>query len=162
MARLQAKRVIVTGGSTGIGAAIVARFLEEGAAVVTWCRDRGRSEAIKAALPKLADVVLADVADADAVAAASTRSLSVLGGLDVMICNAGISIRHGFTAITPEEFDRVMRVNLYGSFFASHRRQRRCSRRSMAAPFCSPPRPAGSPATAITPTTTPARARSLR
>ena len=124
MARLQAKRVIVTGGSTGIGAAIVARLLEVGAAVVTWCRDRGRSEAIKAALPKLADVVLADVADADAVAAAFTRSLSVLGGLDVMICNAGISIRHGFTAITPEEFDRVMRVNLYGSFFASQQAAR--------------------------------------
>jgi meso-butanediol dehydrogenase / (S,S)-butanediol dehydrogenase / diacetyl reductase len=36
-----------------------------------------------------------------------------------MICNAGISIRHDFTAITPAEFDRVMRVNLYGSFYAS-------------------------------------------
>ena len=41
-----------------------------------------------------------------------------------MICNAGISIRHGFTAITPEEFDRVMRVNLYGSFFASQQAAR--------------------------------------
>jgi meso-butanediol dehydrogenase / (S,S)-butanediol dehydrogenase / diacetyl reductase len=120
MGRLQGKRVIVTGGSTGIGAAIVARFLDEGAAVVAWCRDHRRGEAIKAALPKLADVALTDVADADAVAAAFTRSLSVLDGtLDVMICNAGISIRHDFTAITPAEFDRVMRINLYGSFHAS-------------------------------------------
>jgi meso-butanediol dehydrogenase/(S,S)-butanediol dehydrogenase/diacetyl reductase len=120
MNRLQGKRVIVTGGSTGIGAAIVTRFLEEGASVVTWCRDRRRGEAIKRALPRLADVVLADIADADAVSAAFARSLAVLGSApDVMICNAGISIRHDFTAITPAEFDRVMRVNLYGSFYAS-------------------------------------------
>jgi meso-butanediol dehydrogenase / (S,S)-butanediol dehydrogenase / diacetyl reductase len=120
MGKLQGKRVIITGGSTGIGAAIVARFLDEGATVVTWCRDRGRGEAIKAVLPKLADVALVDLAEPEAVAAAFTRSLSVLdGALDIMICNAGISIRHDFTAITPEEFDRVMRVNLYGSFYAS-------------------------------------------
>jgi meso-butanediol dehydrogenase / (S,S)-butanediol dehydrogenase / diacetyl reductase len=119
MGKLHGKRIIVTGGSTGIGAAIVSRFLDEGASVIAWCRDRGHGEAIKAALPKLADVVLADVAHSDAVAAAFTRSLSALGGLDVMVCNAGISIRHDFIAIEPAEFDRVMKVNLYGSFFAS-------------------------------------------
>ena len=119
MGKLQGKRIIVTGASTGIGAAIVTRFLDEGASVVAWCRDSGRGEAIKVALPKLADVVLADVADSDAVAAAFTRSLSALGGIDVMVCNAGISTRHDFIAIEPAEFDRVMKVNLYGSFHAS-------------------------------------------
>ena len=70
MRRLEGRRVIVTGGSTGIGAAIVARFLDEGASVVTWCRDHGRGEAIKKTLPKLADAVLTDVAYAEAVSAA--------------------------------------------------------------------------------------------
>ncbi len=119
MADLHGKRAIVTGGSTGIGAAIAERFIADGARVAAWCSDEGRAAAIRARLPRLADVVLADVADPAAVDAAFRRSLESLGGLDVAVANAGISIRHEFVDIERAEFERVLRVNLFGSFYVS-------------------------------------------
>jgi meso-butanediol dehydrogenase / (S,S)-butanediol dehydrogenase / diacetyl reductase len=117
--RLEGKRVIITGGSTGIGSAISARFLQEGAKVCVWCRNEDHAVAIKARLPALSDVVRLDVADPDEVDLAFPRSLSALGGLDVLICNAGISVRHDFLDIDRADFDRVMRVNVHGVFYPS-------------------------------------------
>src|SRR5579862_7457743 len=119
MTDLSGRRVIITGGSTGIGAAIAERFLRDGAKVSIWCRSRKNGEAIVQKLPKLASVELADVADGHAVDTAFVRSLKVLGGLDVLICNAGISIRHDFLETSREDFERVLKVNLFGSFYAS-------------------------------------------
>lgn len=117
--RLTGKRVIITGGSTGIGAAIAARFLAEGAKVCVWCTNPDHAAAIKAELPLLSDVVLVDVADPDQVDIAFPRSLAALGGLDVLICNAGISQRHDFLDIDRKDFDRIMRVNVHGVFYPS-------------------------------------------
>ena len=119
MTDLNGKRVIVTGGSTGIGAAIAERFLNDGATVSVWCRNEKNGDAIAKHLPKLASVELADVAHGPAVDGAFARSLKALGGIDTLICNAGISIRHDFLETPREEFERVLRVNLFGSFFAS-------------------------------------------
>jgi meso-butanediol dehydrogenase/(S,S)-butanediol dehydrogenase/diacetyl reductase len=117
--RLSGKRVIITGGSTGIGAAIAARFLDEGAQVAVWCRNPDNAKTIKKDLPKLADVVCVDVAEAGEIDTAFEHSLAALGGLDVMICNAGISIRNDFLNIDRADFDRVMRVNVHGVFYPS-------------------------------------------
>ena len=117
--RLQNKRVIITGGSTGIGAAVARRFLAEGAKVAVWCRNPDNAKAIAAELPDLTVVAAVDVADAEGVDRAFAQSLERLGGLDVLICNAGISIRHGFVDIPREEFDRVLRVNVHGVFYVS-------------------------------------------
>jgi NAD(P)-dependent dehydrogenase (short-subunit alcohol dehydrogenase family) len=117
--RLQGKRVIVTGGSTGIGAAISERFLHEGAKVCVWCRNADHAIAIKAKLPALSEVVRLDVADPGEVDQAFPRSVSALGGLDVLICNAGVSVRHDFLDIDRADFDRVMRVNVHGVFYPS-------------------------------------------
>ena len=119
MTDLSDKRVIITGGSTGIGAATAKRFLADGARVCVWCHNEANARSIRDRLPDLSDVVLADVADAEAVDAAFARSLTGLGGLDVMICNAGISIRRDFVDIDRADFARVLAVNLSGSFFAS-------------------------------------------
>ena len=119
MTDLSGRRAIITGGSTGIGAAIAERFLRDGAKVSIWCRNEANGEAISRRLPKLASVETVDVADGQAVDTAFAQSLRKLGGLDLLVCNAGISIRHDFLDIPREEFDRIMRVNLYGSFFAS-------------------------------------------
>ena len=119
MGRLLGKRVIITGGSTGIGAAIAKRFLDEGAKVCVWCRNPDNAEVIKTELPALSDVVGVDVAEPTEVDVAFPRSIKALGGLDVMICNAGISIRRDFLDIDRADFDRVMRVNVHGVFYPS-------------------------------------------
>jgi meso-butanediol dehydrogenase/(S,S)-butanediol dehydrogenase/diacetyl reductase len=117
--RLEGKRVIITGGSTGIGAGIASRFLAEGAKVSVWCRNPDNAKAIGKELPGLSHVFAVDVADAAGVDTAFADSLQALGGLDVLVCNAGISIRHSFVDIDREEFDRVMRVNVHGVFYVS-------------------------------------------
>jgi len=119
MARLDGKRVIVTGGTTGIGAAVARRFLDEGAKVCVWGSNPDHTAAIKAELPRLADVVRVDVAEPADVDLAFARSLSALGGLDVLICNAGISVRRDFLEIDRADFDRIMRVNVHGVFYPS-------------------------------------------
>jgi NAD(P)-dependent dehydrogenase (short-subunit alcohol dehydrogenase family) len=116
MRGLRGKRVLVTGGASGIGAATAARFLEEGARVSVIDRDAAGRERIARELPALAGVLGADVSDLDQVRGACAEAVRLLGGVDVLINNAGISIRHAFLDITPEEWYRVLAVNLTGVF----------------------------------------------
>jgi meso-butanediol dehydrogenase/(S,S)-butanediol dehydrogenase/diacetyl reductase len=122
---LNGKRVLITGGASGIGAATAERFLDEGAKVVVLDRDELGCERIKKLLPQLAGVIRADVSDPSEVARAFDELDETLGGLDVLINNAGISIRHDFLDITPDEWRRVMDVNLNGVFFVAQRAARR-------------------------------------
>ncbi len=119
MRGLKNKRVLITGGASGIGAATAARFLEEGAAVVVLDRDaKGRAQ-IQSQLPKLAGTVDADVSNLNQVQAAFADAVRLMGGVDVLINNAGISIRHDFLDITPEEWDKTIAVNLTGVFYVA-------------------------------------------
>ena len=117
MRGLKSKRVLITGGASGIGAATAARFLEEGASVCVLDRDAAAGQRIQQQLPALAGVIAADVSDRKQVDAALAQAIRLMGGVDVLINNAGISIRHNFLDITPEEWDRVMAVNLTGVFY---------------------------------------------
>ena len=120
MRGLDEKRVIVTGGASGIGAATAARFLEEGAQVVVLDLDQEAGEKLAADLPGLAKYVVCDVSDPDQVKTAVEEAIQVMGGIDVLINNAGISIRHDdFLEITREEWAKVMGVNLDGVFFVA-------------------------------------------
>jgi NAD(P)-dependent dehydrogenase (short-subunit alcohol dehydrogenase family) len=125
MRGLKNKRVLITGGASGIGAATAARFLEEESRVVLLDRDDAACRRIEAELPSLSGTIKSDVANADAVARAFVELDEMLGGLDILVNNAGISIRHEFLKITPSEWQRVMDTNLNGIFFvaqeASHR-----------------------------------------
>jgi meso-butanediol dehydrogenase/(S,S)-butanediol dehydrogenase/diacetyl reductase len=124
---LRDKRVLVTGGARGIGAATSARFLEEGARVVVLDRDAAALSAIRESLPRLDGVLEADVSDPDSVAAAFGRLDALWGGLDVLVNNAGISIRHGFLDIADEEWRKVIGTNLSGVFFVAREAARRMS-----------------------------------
>ena len=128
MRGLKGKRVLVTGGARGIGAATAARFLEEGARVVVLDRDEAALRHIERELPALSGTIEADVSDADNVARAFERLDALVGGLDVLINNAGISIRHRFTDISPQEWREVMGVNLNGVFFVAQQAARRMLR----------------------------------
>ena len=119
MRGLKGRRVLITGGASGIGAATAARFLEEGARVCVLDRDPKGRAAILERLPALAGAVAADVADLAQVRTAFAQAVERMGGVDVLINNAGISIRHPFLEITPEEWDRVLAVNLTGVFYVA-------------------------------------------
>ena len=119
MRGLQNKRVLITGGASGIGAATAARFLEEGAQVAVLDRDEKGRAAIQKQLPKLAGTVAADVSNLAQVQSAFAEAVKILGAVDVLINNAGISIRHNFLDITPEEWDRTLAVNLTGVFYVA-------------------------------------------
>src|SRR5579862_3871264 len=116
---LRGKRVLVTGGASGIGAATSARFLQEGAAVAILDRDEQANERIGRELPGISGTFQADVSNIGQVEAALAKALRAMGGLDVVINNAGISIRHGFLEITPDDWNKVLSVNLTGMFYVA-------------------------------------------
>lgn len=117
MRGLQGKNVIVTGGASGIGQATAARFLEEGCAVCVFDRSADARARVAEELPDLSAVIAVDVAHYDEVQAAFKEALSAMGSVDILINNAGISIRHDFLDITPDEWDSVVNVNLKGIFY---------------------------------------------
>ena len=119
MRGLKDKRVLITGGASGIGAATAARFLEEGARVCVLDRDAQGCDHIRRDLPGLAEAIIADVTDLMQVEAAFAEAVRLMDGVDVLINNAGISIRHKFLDITPEEWEKVLSVNLTGVFYVA-------------------------------------------
>jgi NAD(P)-dependent dehydrogenase (short-subunit alcohol dehydrogenase family) len=125
MRGLKDKRVLITGGASGIGAATVARFLEEGARVVVLDRDEAGGRQLQQKHPDLAGLLLADVSDPEAVAQAFIQLDALCGGIDVLINNAGISIRHRFMEITPQEWKTVTGVDLDGVFYMAQQAARR-------------------------------------
>ena len=119
MRGLEGKRILITGGASGIGAATAARFLNEGSAVCVLDRDANGRSRIANELPKLAGVLDADVSDLKQVKRAFAEAIKLMGAVDVLINNAGISIRHNFLDITPEEWHKVIAVNLTGVFYVA-------------------------------------------
>src|ERR1700733_2901709 len=119
MRGLTHKRVLITGGASGIGAATAARFLAEGSRVCILDRDARACEALRQQLPQISETIIADVTDLMQVEAAFADAVRAMDGVDVLINNAGISIRHNFLDITPEEWDKVIAVNLTGVFYVA-------------------------------------------
>ena len=92
MGLLEGKRALVTGGTTGLGLAIAERFGREGARVVITGRDQDLGERAERALGPGARFVAADAADPDAVASSVSAAAGHLGGLDVLVNNAGVGV----------------------------------------------------------------------
>ncbi len=117
MRGLAGKKVIVTGGASGIGQATAQRFLEEGCTVCIVDRSADARARVERELPGLTAVIAADVSNLEQVRSAFSEAVHRMGSVDVLINNAGISIRHGFLDITPDEWDEVLAVNLRGAFY---------------------------------------------
>src|SRR5438067_4911998 len=120
---LQNKRALVTGGSRGIGAAIVRRLAREGADVaLTYVSrpDEANKVAAEAkALGVRALALQADSADAAAVGAAVERTAREFGGLDVLVNNAGVATMAPLDAFRLDDFDRTFAVNVRAVFVAT-------------------------------------------
>jgi meso-butanediol dehydrogenase/(S,S)-butanediol dehydrogenase/diacetyl reductase len=125
MRGLEEKRALITGGAGGIGTATAVRFLEEGARVAVLDRDEAALDRLQGELDGLGGAICADVSNPDDVARAFAALDRLWSGLDVLVNNAGISIRHRFTDITPQEWHQVMDVNLNGVFFVAQQAARR-------------------------------------
>jgi 2-dehydro-3-deoxy-L-rhamnonate dehydrogenase (NAD+) len=117
--RFAGRRAVVTGGASGIGLAVAARLAAEGARVSLWDLN---AEALAAAQEEAgaADVQALDIADAARVEAAMAGSLAALGGLDVLICSAGITGPNISVRDYPADaWRRVIDVNLNGLFYCN-------------------------------------------
>jgi NAD(P)-dependent dehydrogenase (short-subunit alcohol dehydrogenase family) len=125
MRGLQDKRVLITGGSGGIGRATAARFIEEGSRVVLLSDDGASLREAAAELPGIAGTLQADVSDASSVAHAFEAMDGLLGGVDILINNAGISLRHPFMEITRDQWSKVLEINLSGVFHVGQQAARR-------------------------------------
>lgn len=118
------KNVLITGGSRGIGAAAVLAFARAGYQVAfTWNSHADAAEQVLAQARQMAPnsqflALRADAADADQVTAAVRRAEQELGGLQVLVCNAGIAQQKLFTDTTDEDWRRIMGVDLDGAFYA--------------------------------------------
>lgn len=120
--KLENRNALITGGSRGIGKAIAGRFVEEGANVFLCARREGPLEETARELRKMDSKVVthvADVADQHSVQAMVRRALNEFGWIDILVNNAGTGIPRRFVEYSLEEFDQVMKVNLYGVFLVT-------------------------------------------
>src|SRR5689334_3965220 len=121
--RLENKRALVTGGSRGIGAAIVERLAREGADVaLTYVSNPERADDTVRTAQTLGVKALAsraESADAGAVAAAVERTVRELGGIDILVNSAGIAVIAPIDDYRLEDLDRTLAVNVRAVFVAT-------------------------------------------
>ena len=120
---LQNRTALVTGGSRGIGAAIVRSLAQAGAAVAINYRERaGEANALVKSIGETggrAIAIAADVSQSDAVAQMVKRVDSDLGPIDILINNAGIAITRGVDDLSEADFDQTIAVNLKSVFLCT-------------------------------------------
>ena len=116
--RLQGKRAIVTGGGSGFGEGIVAKFRAEGAQVLV--ADRDEAAARRVAEATGSQWIRADVSRGDDVKAMIDAAVARFGGLDVLVNNAGIGhLPQPLEGLPEDEFDRILAVNVKAIYLAA-------------------------------------------
>ena len=112
---MSARRVLITGGASGIGASCVERFQSDGCRVAALDRNAGLLASSSAEVTRVCDVT-----DAGALRQAIDEAVAELGGLDVVVAAAGIAARGTAADTEPADWDRVLAVNLRGVYLTAH------------------------------------------
>ncbi len=115
--RLAAKVIIVTGGTSGIGKAIVERAVAEGARVLVHGIERRDGEELVARLGASTALHLDDLADAASPPRIAAAAVRAFGRIDAVVNNAAMVVRSSLASTTPEFFDRMMAVNVRAALF---------------------------------------------
>src|SRR5438128_2239387 len=117
---LAQRTVLVTGGASGIGAAIVEAFCQQGSRVVFLDRDEAAAAALVKRLAAPAPLFLScDLTDIAALRRAVSRAATERGPITILVNNAARDDRHAIEEVTPEMWDNIMAVNLRHQFFAA-------------------------------------------
>jgi 3-oxoacyl-[acyl-carrier protein] reductase len=128
MGRYDGRVAVVTGAARGIGAAIAARFAEEGASVAVLDLDEGQASAAAAGLAtgetRRHLGIACDVSDTDSVQSAVDRVVSELGALHILVNNAGVTRDNLLFKMSDDDWDTVMAVHLRGSFLMTRAAQK--------------------------------------
>ena len=123
MSKLANQVALVTGGSRGIGAAIAKRLAADGAAIaITYAKDAKAASAVVEAIEReggKAVAIQAEATDAAAVKGAVDKAVETFGRLDILVNNAGTAIPKRFEETTLEEMDRMIGINIRGTFVAT-------------------------------------------
>ena len=115
--KLEGKVALVTGGGQGIGRAIALLLAQDGADIAVAEIDEAKAEKVAEevrAMGRKATSVLADVSNRDDVYAAVDHAVTELGGFDIMVNNAGIAQVQPIADVTPEEVERILKINVEG------------------------------------------------
>jgi 3-oxoacyl-[acyl-carrier protein] reductase len=115
--RFVGRKAVVTGGASGIGEAIAGRLAAEGASVMIW--DQAKPRGTAAGERSIVGTEL-DLADPKAVEAATQRTIEALGGIDILVCSAGVAGLNALVWDYPiEEWRRVIDINLNALFYCN-------------------------------------------
>src|ERR1700682_3897101 len=121
--KLEGKIALITGGSHGIGAAIAKRLAADGANVaITYTKGADAAASVVKEIERgdrKAIAIQADATDADAVEAAVERTVATFGRLDILVNNAGTAIPKTFEEATLAGLDRLIDINVRGTFVAT-------------------------------------------
>lgn len=123
MGRLTGKTALVTGGGSGIGLAVAAAFLKEGARVAIAGRNQAKLDAAAKQLGSPRELVpcAADIGDPAQVQALVKKVTERLGAIDILVNNAGTNLKERtFRELTPETWQMMIRTNLDGAFYCIH------------------------------------------
>lgn len=124
MKKLSGKKALITGAASGIGAGIVELFAREGADVaVNYNTRKSAAEELAAGIRVRHGVdaitVQADVSEPEPVENMVKRTLDAFGAIDILVCSTGVNHQAPVTAMTVEEFDRMVKVSLRGVFLCN-------------------------------------------
>lgn len=124
--RLKGKKILVTGGSKGIGLQIAERYVQEGAAVVIV--GRNEETLIQASNKIGCQYIQYDLTDTANLSSLINQAAELLGGLDGLVNNAGIcNIDHGFLNVTEESYDQQFLLNVKSPFFLTQAFLKHCT-----------------------------------